>query len=314
MNHPATTHALFGHAATILGQLQDEHRAGQLAHGILLSGQQGIGKATLAYQFALNVLGGGEGTMARILAGSHSDLLVIEPLYNEKKDEMAREITAEQTRKISEFLSMTSGEGGWRVVIIDGAEAMNHFAANAILKILEEPPPRCVLILISHHAGRLLPTIRSRCRYLRVSPLSTQDFTAIMRRALPDETEGLYKKLGEIADYSPGLALSLHAQGALEMLEELELVFSELPDLSHERVFALAESIASGKQHQNWQVFTRLMLHLCAQSARSGHSLFWAEKWREAAEQLSLTEARHLDYKSAVISFLHSLSTRSVAA
>lgn len=307
MNHPATTTMLYGHAASVLQQLKDEHTKGQLAHGILLSGQQGIGKATIAYHFAQSLLGEGDAVLSRILAGSHSDLLVVEPLYNEKKEEFSREISAEQTRKISEFFSKTSGEGGWRIVIIDGADAMNHFAANAILKILEEPPANSLLILVSHHAGRLLPTIHSRCRTFRVSPLVEKDFLAVMRRQLTDMEGEALKKLGEISDYSPGLAISLHTQGALELYDQLDLIFSELPSLSHARILALAEQIGSGKQHQNWQVFTRLALYLCAAAARRDSSRNWALKWQQTSEQFALAEARYLDYKSVAISFLHSL-------
>jgi len=307
MDHPLRTLELHGHPATILAQLEHELAAGKLPHGILLSGQQGIGKATLAYMFAHQLLGKDDASLGRILAGSHADLLVIQPLFDEKKEEFAREINVEQTREIAQFLSLTSGEGAWRVVIVDGADAMNIQASNSILKILEEPPTRAVIILVAHRAGRLLSTIRSRCRTIRIAPPTEDEFRDIVRLKLPEAGRELTARLGAISDHSPGLAISLYEQGAIDMLEQLELIFEDLPNLAHERIYAMADIVATGKQHANWQVFTRLVLHLMAKKARDENSGPWAEKWHEASVQLALVDARHLDYRSAVISFFHSL-------
>lgn len=296
---------LQGSAARVFAQLEQEFSAGKLAHGILLAGPQGIGKATLAYALTHKILGEGAGVAERIAARSHADLLVIERAYDEKKEELAKEILAEQTREISEFLSLTAGESAWRVVIIDGAEYMNHTAANAILKILEEPPANTVIILVAHHASRLLPTIRSRCRLYKISPLSPEDCIEIMRQKNPEIGRHSCEKLGELTDYSPGLALQLYAQDALDMQGQLDLIMAELPQIAHERVFAMAEQIASGKQHQNWQLFTRLVLHWLATQARKGNSSYWAEKWQQTSHDFTLCETRHLDYKSAVINFFH---------
>ncbi|MDX2073507.1 MAG: AAA family ATPase [Alphaproteobacteria bacterium] len=298
---------LRGHAAVVLSQLEREIAAGTLAHGILLCGPQGIGKATLAFALAQKLLGEGVGVEARIRAGSHPDLLVISRPYDEKKEEFAKDIPVEQTRKIAEFLSLTAGEGAWRVVIIDGADAMNMSAANSILKILEEPPPNSVLILVAHQASRLLPTIRSRCRTTRVAPLSEDDFTEVMRHALPDLSREHGRRLGELSDYAPGLALTLHEQEALDMQDQMELIFAGLPRIAHERVLAMAEQVGSGKQHANWQLFSRLALHWMARQAHITGSSHWAEGWQQTSQTFATCEARHLDYKSAVISFFHSL-------
>jgi DNA polymerase-3 subunit delta' len=314
MNHPLVTPELFGHPSTVLSQLQEAIANGQLAHGLLLSGPQGIGKATLAYMLARKLLGEGEDVFGRLMAGSHSDLMVIQPLFDEKKEEFAKEISVEQTRGIAQFFSMTAGEGGWRIVIIDGADSMNMQASNAILKILEEPPPNAILILVAHRAGKLLATIRSRCRTLKIMPPDEEDFMTIMRRHLPESDREEILKLGEITDHSPGLALQLHKLGALELYEQLELIFDELPGVPHERVFAIAEQVASGKQHQNFQIFTRLVLHLLAKRARRDASAEWAEKWQQASEQFALCETRHLDYKSVIISFFHTLPQQAHAA
>ncbi len=314
MNHPATTFQLHGHAATVLAQLTEEFAAGTLAHGILLAGPEGIGKATLAYAFARKLLGEGEDTLARILAGSHTDLLVIERAFDEKKEEFAKDISVEQTRKIAEFLSLTAGEGTWRVVIIDDADSMNNNAANAILKILEEPPSNVLIILVAHQASRLLPTIRSRCRLCKIAPISPEDFTKIVRSQNPEIGRESCEQLGKLTDYSPGLALQLYAQEALDLQGQLELIFSELPNIAHDRVLSMAEQIASGKQHQNWRLFTRLVLHWLAARARESDSSYWANKWQQTSNEFTLCETRHLDYKSSAISFFHSLSSHHISA
>src|SRR5262249_4560580 len=155
-----------------------------------------------------------EAAAHRIAAGSHADLLVVEQEYDEKKEEYAREIPVAQAREISQFLALTPGEGRWRVVIVDAADALNANAANAILKILEEPPPQAVLLLVSHNPGRLLPTIRSRCRMLRLKPLNDKAFAAAMEHIAPGMEAQEYATLAELSDKSPGVALQLHAQNA----------------------------------------------------------------------------------------------------
>ncbi len=107
----------------------------------------------------------------RVAAGAHADLHTVELAYDEQRRRMRTQIAVEDVRKISTFMSLTPAEGGWRVAIVDGAEEMNQSSANALLKILEEPPRRAILLLVCGAPGRLLPTIRSRCRRLRLDPL-----------------------------------------------------------------------------------------------------------------------------------------------
>jgi DNA polymerase III subunit delta' len=178
---PRANPLLLGHAAaeaTILDAL----RAGRVHHAWLITGPDGVGKATLGFRFARRLLAGvpSSETLAlepthpvfrRVAAGSHADLETIELGVNEKTGRMRSEIVVNDARKIGGFMSLTPAEGGWRVVVVDGAEDMNPSAANAILKVLEEPPSRALLILCCTAPGLLLPTIRSRCRRLRLDPL-----------------------------------------------------------------------------------------------------------------------------------------------
>nr|WP_294916774.1 DNA polymerase III subunit delta' [uncultured Neokomagataea sp.] len=198
------------HATCVYGHdvaraaFQEALKAGRLHHAWLLHGPAGIGKATLAFHLA-RVLLKGENLDSpagrRISAGTHGDLLVIARAKDEKRGRLRSEITAADVRPVQDFLHHTATEGGWRVVIVDGAEFLNRFAANALLKILEEPPQNTVLFLTSAAPGALLPTIRSRCRLLALTPLLDVD----MRRVLPDLTaEHMARAQG-----APGRALFL---------------------------------------------------------------------------------------------------------
>src|SRR6516165_11749449 len=163
--------------------------AGRLPHAILLSGPRGIGKATLAFRFARFLLANGDdrtnavaesglainpesGVFRRVAAGGHADLLPIERAYDPRRRRLRGEIVVEDAREITSFFRLTAAEEGWRIVIVDGAEEMNRSAANALLKVLEEPPRQALLLLVSHSPGRLLPTIRSRCRRFPLVPLA----------------------------------------------------------------------------------------------------------------------------------------------
>ena len=181
----------------LLGQAEAEasfltaFNSGKLPHAWLICGPSGIGKATLAHRITRFVLthGGpvaeGPGLFGdalpaveptslatdlespicrRIIAGGHADFLHIQRSEDEKTGKLRKEITVNEVRAVGSFLSKTPAEGGWRVVVIDSADEMNANAANAVLKVLEEPPKRALLLLVSHNPGRLLPTIRSRCR------------------------------------------------------------------------------------------------------------------------------------------------------
>ncbi len=181
----------------------------RLPHAILLAGPRGIGKATLAFRFARFLLAQGgdaerpaldlfssvgrrrprsaidpeSGVFRRVAAGGHADLLTVERAWDPRRKRLRGEIVVEDTREIAAFFRLTAAEEGWRVVIVDGAEEMNRNAANAVLKILEEPPDRALLLLVSHNPGRLLPTIRSRCRRLALAPLPARAGDATARAA-----------------------------------------------------------------------------------------------------------------------------------
>ena len=214
---------LIGHE-TAEAALLAAWNSGRLPHAWLMTGPRGIGKATLAYRFARFVLAGGDGRSAggglfgaeptsgglalspdssvfrRVAAGSHPDLLIVEKGVDPKSGREKSAIGVEDARAIAGFLALTPAEGGWRVVVVDSADEMTRNAANAILKTLEEPPPRSLLLLVCHAPGRIPSTIRSRCRRLALPPLAEDAVTRLLAGFLPeadDETRAALARMGE---------------------------------------------------------------------------------------------------------------------
>lgn len=327
---------LLGHdAATAYWQQAAE--SGKLAHGWIIAGPKGIGKATLAYRIARAMLSGrpdlppDHSVFHRVASGAHSDLLVVEPEFDEKKGEAAQTISVEQAREIGEFLSLTPGESQWRVVIVDTADLMGTAAANAILKILEEPPPQALLLLVSHHPAALLPTIRSRCAMLRLKPLAENDFGRALQYLYPDMDERRRGALYVLSAGAPGMASEYEEQGALDLYRQLLSLLSALPALDTGQVHAFADQMTGGQTHARFKLFIQLVLTLFERASKTAAGIpvpaitegeqailaklaalhpptLWALKWQQAFEQLSLAQARHLDYRQVIIVFFHSIA------
>lgn len=277
---------LFGHQ-DIEQQLLKDIQAGRLPHAIILSGAQGIGKATLAFRLARYLLSGaGEDSGGlfgdapdtskglyvspdnpvthRIAAGGHMDLLVIAPPEeDDKKKTATRNIPVETVRKIMPFLSKTAGEGGWRVVVVDGVEFMNRSGQNAILKILEEPPEKTVLILTTAEPGKLLPTIHSRCRMVPMKPLENEDVQRLLQREIPDITQTDMQKILHIAEGRIGHALTLYECGGVDLYADILALFADMPE--NER-HSLADKLG-GKQKQ-YHVFMEILIWFLARMAK----------------------------------------------
>lgn len=213
--HPRETYSYVGHDAQEQA-LADGLQSGRMHHAWLIAGAKGLGKATLAYRFARAALGAtrigprpldvdSEDRVARRVAAlSHPDLFVLRRGLNER-GRPRREITVDDARELGRFFSLAPSEGGMRVAIIDAVDDLNTNSANAILKTLEEPPARSVLLLVCHAPGAILPTIRSRCRRLALRPLSDDQ----MRILLSEEDRVLLP----LARGRPGRVIALKAQG-----------------------------------------------------------------------------------------------------
>jgi DNA polymerase-3 subunit delta' len=212
---------LFGHDDAVAA-FRDGLDAGRLHHAWLITGPEGVGKSLFAEKAALRVLAAGAGPpvtspgldvppehpIARLFeAGSHPDLMRLQRLQKDN-GELARSINVEQVRGLQRLFSTTASLSRWRIVIIDAADDLERSAANALLKNLEEPPPSSVFFLVSHASQRLLPTIRSRCRQLRLSRLDDAAMTSALRAALPDADGAEIESLAAAGQGSPGRAIA----------------------------------------------------------------------------------------------------------
>ncbi len=286
---PRTNPELHGHEAAE-SALRHLFEAGRLPHALLLSGPRGIGKATLAFRFARFILanGGGEGalgglfgdtdanglaiapnsgTFRRVASGGHADLLTVERAYDPRRRRLRGEIIVENTREIGAFLRLTPAEGGWRVVIVDGADEMNRNAANALLKILEEPPRRALLLLVAHSPGGLLPTIRSRCRRFPLAPLPPAIVRQLLLRYRPALPESQAEALTALSGGSIGRALDLAAAGGVELYESMLALLSRDQGIDPPALHAFADRLARGESEEAYRAVEELVAQLLARVA-----------------------------------------------
>lgn len=298
MIEPRENNLLIGHGQAVR-TLHMAAVSGRLHHAWLIGGPPGIGKATLAYRFARWLLTGGTApdlsvpshlpAARRIAANTHADLLTIERRFDEKRRKMQSEIVIDTVHEVGKFLRLTPGEGGWRVVIVDGAEQMNRNAGNALLKLLEEPPTRAILLLVSHAPGRLLPTLRSRCRSLNLSPLHETEMLLLLRQYAPELTAAEHDRLAQSSEGSIGSALNLLAEGGIEIAAMVEEALGSDRPLAAARAQAIADFLL--RSEDGYGVFMNLLRSGLAsavrQAARNG-SAGGMQAGRVLAERVSL--------------------------
>jgi DNA polymerase-3 subunit delta' len=341
---PRANPALHGQQQAALA-LDAAWRSGRLHHAWLLNGPRGIGKATLAFRFARFLLAGGpheggEGeavgdgkaggdtlylapdhpVFRRAAAGGHSDLMTIERGINEKTGKRRTEIIVDDVRRIGRLVSLTPGEGQWRVIIVDGAEDMNRNAANAILKYLEEPPSNTLFLLVSHAPARLLPTIRSRCRSLSLRPLADGLLNdMIADRIAPDLNAEERTLLTSISEGSPGRALALAEEGGVALYDKLIAILDGLPDLDIRAVHGLGDRVAKRDGAEAFRTLTGLLewwlIRLVCDSARGGPGggQGRAVSERESALRRRLTASGDLEHWARVWEKLSRLFARAEA-
>lgn len=291
--HPRDTPVLVGQQSAEAAFL-DAFNAGKLHHAWLLTGPRGVGKATLAWRIARFLLAtpdpdaGGRfapepattldvpadhSVARRMAARSEPGLKSITRSVDEKTKRLRKQIVIDDVRKLAGFFQLSAAEGGRRVVIIDDADELNPNAANALLKMLEEPPDRAVLLLISHRPSGLLPTIRSRCRVLRLRSLEAEEMAQALARFEPPLT-GDAAALGELSGGTVGGALRLALLGGRETYSELVNLLGGLPHMDRARGIKLAEAVAArGKEAQLTLLFDLLDLLLVrlARTGSTGH-------------------------------------------
>ena len=254
--HPRETFDLAGQDVA-LSRAARALRAGRPPSAWLITGAPGTGKATLAYRIARYLLAYGatpdgpedlsvppdDATARQVTAQSHPGLLILKRAVNQRTGKLMTVLSVDEIRKLSDFFGMTSGAGGWRVAIVDTADDMNDNAANALLKMLEEPPANAMLLLLSNTPGRLLPTIRSRCQRLELRALGDALLEKLLARHLPDMTGSERAALARLAGGSIGAALTLATGEGAALAEEADRLIDHARDPDVLALLTLGEKL-----------------------------------------------------------------------
>lgn len=250
----------------------------------------------------------------RVLSGGHADISVIErAVKNEKTGERFSVIRVEDVRTIGGFLQMTPAEGGWRVVIIDAADDMNLNAQNALLKVLEEPPARSLILLVCHVPGRLLPTIRSRCRRLSMQPLEPDIVERLIRQHAPDTGADEAHDVAALAHGSIGRALKIIEGNGAELDIKINAIFDNLPKIDVPRLHDFATSLARKGNEHSYDVALELIdrrirseIRRAALAGAEGPSLEpWMQVWDNSVRLRERAASVNLDRKQVILGILH---------
>jgi DNA polymerase-3 subunit delta' len=328
---PAENPRLVGHAA-VTAMLAQAYRAGKLPHALILAGPPGIGKATLAFHLAHHLLKYPKAAEApaeltspdpasslfrQVASGAHPSVLHLTRPFDERSKRFKTVVAVDEIRKVGQFLSLTSHDGGYRVVIVDPADDMNINAANALLKNLEEPPARTVFILIVHAPGSLLPTIRSRCQMVRLGPLGEGDLLSVLEatEAPPPDDPAARTALAERAGGSARAAILLTQYGGLEIAQALDaLAGAKRPDVAG--AHRLADAVAGRDQAIQFDIFNRRVLDLLSEKASEaaiagdlGLAKSLSDAWHDAANAISETETYNLDKKQHALGMIARLNS-----
>ena len=296
---------------------------GRLHHAWLLTGPEGVGKATFAYRAARRLLGApaepvrgplgaspDHPVSRQILARSHPDLLVLERLGEDGK--VRKAIPVDEARKLSDFFAKSPASAPHRVAIVDAADDLNVNAANAVLKTLEEPPARGVILLVSHSPGGLLPTIRSRCRRLAFQPLAEDEVSAFVRdRSAVSAEEAI--RLARMSKGAPGKAMSLAASGAVAVDDAAKELLLGLPGLDEGLALSLADRFRGGEGAVQFNLlFERLAERVHAHVLRLANEGYggldrWASAWETLQRLPREVEGVNLDRTDAFFTALTEL-------
>lgn len=346
--------------ADLLGQQDAEDvfrraiHAQRVPHAWLVTGQRGIGKATLAYRVIRHLFANdldeepattglfGELPAApqqdtpgleiapehrvfqQVASGSFPDLRVLERKAD-REGRLKREIPVEDVRQLTSFLHMTATNGSWRAGIIDPVDELTQQAANALLKILEEPPEKTLLVLVSHNPGRLLPTIRSRCRQLALPPLDTEVVEQLLEKHEPKLGQNDRTLLARLSEGSIGRALDLYEAGGLDLYRQFVEMMGQLPQVDTEKLHEIGDILARDSQGSLFRTMSELILwwlgRLIRMRAANGSPeeilageneimrrlatrrelADWMRLWENLTQLFQQTERANLDRKQAFI-------------
>lgn len=340
--------------------LLEAWNSGRMPHGWLITGPRGIGKATLAFRFARFVLSqdGNSGGLfgdspdslytdpesalfRRVASEGHGDLMTLERRMNKDGKRLRGNIVVDEVRAAGRFLSLTAGEGGWRVLIIDAADDLNSNSANALLKTLEEPPKQTLVLLVCHSPGRLPATVRSRCCRLALRPLSLELTGELLARHAPNLDQEEAVALAYLGEGSIGRALRLAETGGLEIFSEIMSLLENLPGTDIAALHRLGDRLARADAENAYRTATDLITWWLARVIRTGAGFRtvedhqaavqneiirgeadcarnllalagldrWAEVWEKINRLIAQADGVNLDRKQVILNAFHAMET-----
>ncbi|NNE58728.1 MAG: DNA polymerase III subunit delta' [Hellea sp.] len=331
--HPRETYDLIGHQQAE-EKFINSFNSGHLHHAWLISGAPGTGKATLAYRMIRRLLGGqsllstsldiprDDPVSQRVESLGHGDFFLLRRSYDFKTKKLRSEIPVAETRELSEFFRRKASEDGWRVCLVDTMDEMNRNAENAILKTLEEPPDRAIIILLANNPGRLLPTIRSRCMHVQLRPVPEVELLPWLKSRHSDISENILNAAVKLSRGGPGKAVSL-VQNSDKVLTPLTRYIASLA--SSDAVFdqkvaaSLAPIGARTERTLFWEALQDILQYQ-ARFATTGQwdgafkplpieklPQVWERLWQKACHLQNREAALNMDKKSVMIEMLSSI-------
>ncbi|WP_182421902.1 DNA polymerase III subunit delta' [Aureimonas sp. ME7] len=299
-------------------------RSGRMHHAWLIQGPLGIGKATMAFGFARHLLGAvweqiddrrmfeaSNPIFRQIASGAHPNVVHIRRAEADRGDGFKTQITVDEIRRLQHFFQSTA-PSGWRIAIIDPVDDLNRNAANALLKILEEPPPRSIFLLVNHLPGRILPTIRSRCRVLRLDLLSARQVESGLHQLLGPGASNVSAS-AQSADGRLRDALQLQLSGGSEIAETVRRLFATGP-VDWTEVQTVAEAVGGKGREAVWTLFETGIFGVLAEEARialNEQHLSKASKisclWESESRRWTDALAYNIDRKQIVLTFFRNL-------
>ncbi len=336
--HPVLNDSLLGHE-NAEHEFLSAYTSGRMHHAWIITGPKGVGKATLAYKIAKFLLSqsieqGGVSlfgddletaipetldtkaeseAVQRIKSMAHGGLMTVARSEDPKTKVQRKLIVIDDVRKAHKFFNRTSAEGGWRVIIVDAADEMNRNSANALLKILEEPPKHAILLLVAHAPGKLLPTIRSRCRQLKLPPMQIDTVKAVLSMKYPDMDGVQLEKIALLAEGSPGKAIRLAEENGLPLYDRMIDILLTAPRLNTPMVHNLAAELGAIKADASYHLFMEYLsgwLERLVRFSASGDTPYVLHKQEEALFK-RLADTCRVDRWIEVWEKMHTLELRA---